>query len=146
MDRDKLLENQPAADRAPAEATLDPNEFWSPQPSRVYAELNDAAAEGAARPTLDPITGADTLMAERADTTGGCAAEGNSPFAIPDHEIARTAGDVKTDLEFDIALRSGQGQSGQPGELPVILPNVGAAPPGEVSIISLPTGGRRQGT
>jgi hypothetical protein len=145
MDKDRLRANQPAPDRAPAEATLDPNEFWSPQPSRVYTELNDAAAEGAAKPSVDPITEADMLMAERQDTTGGCAAQGNSPFVIADHEQQHTDGDLKTDLEFDIGLRSGQGQSGH-GEPPVILPNVGGTRANEVSVITLPIARPRQGT
>ena len=136
--------NQPAPD-VPNETaeTLDPNATWCPQPSRIYSEADNAATEGARR--SDAIAEADALMSEMQDTTGGCAEQGH-PFVIADHEVQHTGGDVKTDLEFDIALRSGEGQSGAPGPAPVILPNLSGAPPGEVSIISLPVGGRRQGT
>jgi hypothetical protein len=140
MDRDFLERNKPATDRPPDDLAT-PVDTWSPQPSRVYTELDNAAAGGARRP--DVVAQADALMERMQDTTGGCAAQ-NHPFVIPEHQIQHTAGDVKTDLDFGIGLRSGQGQSGF-GEPPVILPTRG--PEGEVSIIELPTPARqRQGT
>jgi hypothetical protein len=142
MDKDRI--NQPAPDMPEETAeTLDPNATWSPQPSRLYSEFDAAAAEGAKRP--DAITEADALMEQRQDLGGGCAAPGNSPFVIAAHAVEHTDGDVHDNPDCSVALRSGQGQSGH-GEPPVILPNVGGAPPNEVSVISLPVARPRQGT
>jgi hypothetical protein len=140
MDRDFLERNKPATDRPPDDLAT-PVDTWAPQPSSIYDLQDRAAAEGAPRP--DVIAQADRQMAERQDTTGGCAAQGH-PFVIPDHEVQHTAGGVRTDLDFGVGLRSGQGQSGF-GEPPVILPTRG--PAGEVSIIELPPpASQRQGT
>jgi hypothetical protein len=145
MDKDRIVANQPAEDWPPETAdtgTLDPNRIWSPQPSSIYDLQDRAAAEGAPRP--DVIAQADRQMAERQDTTGGCAAQGH-PFLIPDHEVQHTGAVVKTDLpDLNTGLRSGQGQSGF-GEEPTIVPTRG--PAGEVSIISLPApASAREGT
>jgi hypothetical protein len=102
--------NQPAPDLQPDNPATD-IENWSPQPSTVYDLQDNAAAEGAAKPAVNPIVEADALMKQRQDLSGGCAAEGNSPFVIPDHEIDHTAGGVK-ECDFAGIPPSGQGQSG----------------------------------
>jgi hypothetical protein len=142
MDKDRV--NQPAPDLQPDNPAAD-IENWSPQPSTVYDLQDNAAAEGAAKPAVDPIAEADRLMEQHQDLSGGCGSQGNSPFVIADHAIQHTDGDLKTALEFDIALRSGRGQSGQPGEPPAMLPTVGDTPPNEVRVIALPVARPRQG-
>ena len=131
--------NQPAPDLQPDNPAVG-IENWSPQPSAVYDLQDSAAVEGVAKPTVDPITAADTLMEQRRDTTGGCAAQGNSPFEIAAHEVQHTAGDVRDNPDCSVALQSGQGQGGQPAS-PTMLPTAGGTPPSV-----LPVARPRQGT
>jgi hypothetical protein len=111
MDKDRLLENQPAAD-LPPDQPAEGIDTWSPQPSRLYGEFDAAAAEGAAKPTVDPITEADTQMQQRQDLSGACSEQGNSPFLIAAHEVQHTGGQTKEcDFAGIPASRQGQNES-----------------------------------
>jgi hypothetical protein len=61
------------------------------------------------------IDRADALMEANQDTTGGCAQQGR-PFVIPAHGFQDTSGGVHDNSAAEIPLRSGQGQSGLPGD------------------------------
>lgn len=145
MDKDKLRESQPATDRQP-DQSAELSDNWSPQPSLVYAELDNAAAEGDKRPGDTAYDRAMAGIAANSEHTGNVVEMQGHPFTAAAHEHDPShEGGVKTDLEFDVPLRSGQGQSGV-GEPPVILPTVGGTPPNEASVISLPVAQPRQGT
>ena len=146
MDRDFLERNKPATDRPPDDLAT-PVDTWSPQPSSIYDLQDRAAAEGGTqRPDVRAQAEAG-FEANREHSESPVEMQGH-PFLEPERQRQRqeTAAVVRTDLDFGIGLRSGQGQSGQPGEPPVILPSRG--PEGEaVGIIELPTPARqRQGT
>jgi hypothetical protein len=141
MDKDKLVANQPAPDKpdsgigAGGFAEIDPARIWVKQPSEIYDALDQASTEGASKPGADAIDRADSLMEALQDTTGGCEAQGH-PFEIAGHEVQHNSesGATHPNTEASTPLRSGQGQSGLPGEpeQPLVLPAV-ALKPGERS-------------
>jgi hypothetical protein len=147
MDRNQLAPDKPEE----TTETLDPNETWSPQPSTLYQQFDAATEEGQKRPGDSAIDRAAAGIAANAEHAGDPVEMQGHVFVPAEHEVQRNSesGGVKTDLECDIGLRSGQGQSGLRGDSSpvVLLPNVGRTPDGEISIVELPPDTRnRPGT